>query len=75
MESELNRLVITLVFTRLLHEALFAASACTFYSEISLCNALLGRQPAMLPGLPVQDHEQQTETLDHIRTDYPPGKH
>eukprot|EP00959_Pyramimonas_sp_CCMP1952_P276708 5784120-Pyramimonas_sp.AAC.1 len=52
MEAELNRLDIPLVPTRLLHEALFAANAFTFYSEVSPCNALFGRQPAMLPDLP-----------------------
>eukprot|EP00959_Pyramimonas_sp_CCMP1952_P312792 6547478-Pyramimonas_sp.AAC.1 len=53
MEAELNRL---------LHEALFAANAFIFYNEVSPCNALVGRQPAMLPDLPVLDHEQPTET-------------
>eukprot|EP00959_Pyramimonas_sp_CCMP1952_P134719 2819395-Pyramimonas_sp.AAC.1 len=48
METELNSLDIPLVFTRLLHDALFAASAFTFYSEVSPCNALFGRQPAIL---------------------------
>eukprot|EP00959_Pyramimonas_sp_CCMP1952_P094330 1973169-Pyramimonas_sp.AAC.1 len=67
MEAELNRLDIPLVFTRLLHEALFAASAFTSYSEVSPYNALFGRQPAMLPDLPVSDHEQPTETSDHSR--------
>eukprot|EP00959_Pyramimonas_sp_CCMP1952_P017549 372401-Pyramimonas_sp.AAC.1 len=52
MEAELNRLDIPPVFTRLLHEALFAANAFTFYSEVSPYNALIGRQPAMLPDLP-----------------------
>eukprot|EP00959_Pyramimonas_sp_CCMP1952_P051106 1067978-Pyramimonas_sp.AAC.1 len=52
MEAELNRLDILLVFARLLHEALFAASAFTFYSEVSPYNALFERQPAMLPDLP-----------------------
>eukprot|EP00959_Pyramimonas_sp_CCMP1952_P418321 8763520-Pyramimonas_sp.AAC.1 len=33
MEAELNRLDIPLVFARLLHEALFAANAFTFYDE------------------------------------------
>eukprot|EP00959_Pyramimonas_sp_CCMP1952_P264218 5525189-Pyramimonas_sp.AAC.1 len=42
---------VPLVFTRLLHEALLAASAFTFYSE-----------PAVLRDLPVLDHEQSTET-------------
>eukprot|EP00959_Pyramimonas_sp_CCMP1952_P090022 1884499-Pyramimonas_sp.AAC.1 len=32
METELKWLVIPLVFTRLLHAALFAANAFTFYS-------------------------------------------
>eukprot|EP00959_Pyramimonas_sp_CCMP1952_P399101 8362819-Pyramimonas_sp.AAC.1 len=67
MEAELNRLDIPLVFTRLLHEALFAASAFTFYNDVSPCNALFGRQPAMIPDLPVLDHEQATETSDHSR--------
>eukprot|EP00959_Pyramimonas_sp_CCMP1952_P043375 907209-Pyramimonas_sp.AAC.1 len=52
VEAELNRLYIPLVFTRLLHEASCAANALTFYNEVSPCNALLGRQPAMLPDLP-----------------------
>eukprot|EP00959_Pyramimonas_sp_CCMP1952_P223383 4670170-Pyramimonas_sp.AAC.1 len=52
MEAELNMLDIPLVFTRLLHEALSAASAFTFYNEVSPYNALFGRQPAMLPDLP-----------------------
>eukprot|EP00959_Pyramimonas_sp_CCMP1952_P468905 9494020-Pyramimonas_sp.AAC.1 len=56
-----------LVFTRLLREALFAASALTFYDEVSPCNALCGRQPAMLPVLPVLDPEQPTKTSDHSR--------
>eukprot|EP00959_Pyramimonas_sp_CCMP1952_P316973 6634629-Pyramimonas_sp.AAC.1 len=33
MEAELSRLDIPLVFTRLMHEALFTASALTFYNE------------------------------------------
>eukprot|EP00959_Pyramimonas_sp_CCMP1952_P367983 7708455-Pyramimonas_sp.AAC.1 len=65
MEAERNRLDIPLVFTRLLHEALFAASAFTFYNEVTPYNALFGRQPAVLPDLPVLDHEQPTETSDH----------
>eukprot|EP00959_Pyramimonas_sp_CCMP1952_P184503 3858182-Pyramimonas_sp.AAC.1 len=64
MEAELNRLDIPLAFTRLLHEALFAANAVTFYNEVSPYNALFGRQPATLPDLPVLDHEQPTETSD-----------
>eukprot|EP00959_Pyramimonas_sp_CCMP1952_P169065 3531740-Pyramimonas_sp.AAC.1 len=68
MEAELSILEdIPLVFTRLLHGALFAAHAFTFYSEVSPCNALFGRQPAMLPDLPVLDREQPTETSDHSR--------
>eukprot|EP00959_Pyramimonas_sp_CCMP1952_P255376 5333958-Pyramimonas_sp.AAC.1 len=67
MDAELNRLDISLVFTRLLHEALFAASAFTFYSEMSPYKALLGRQAGMLPDWPVLDHEQPTETSDHSR--------
>eukprot|EP00959_Pyramimonas_sp_CCMP1952_P115768 2420585-Pyramimonas_sp.AAC.1 len=67
MEAELNRLDIPLVFARLLHEALFAANAFTFYSEVSPCNALFGRQPAMRPELPVLDHEQSTETSGQSR--------
>eukprot|EP00959_Pyramimonas_sp_CCMP1952_P316342 6621365-Pyramimonas_sp.AAC.1 len=67
MEAELNRLDIPLVFTRPLHEALFAANAFTFYNEVSPYNALFGRQPAMLPDLPVLDHDQPTETSDHSR--------
>eukprot|EP00959_Pyramimonas_sp_CCMP1952_P088164 1844455-Pyramimonas_sp.AAC.1 len=47
--------------------ALFAANALTFYNEVSPYNALFGRQPAMLPDLPVLDHKQPTETLDHSR--------
>eukprot|EP00959_Pyramimonas_sp_CCMP1952_P120197 2513186-Pyramimonas_sp.AAC.1 len=42
-------------------------SAFTSYSEVSPYNALFGRQPAMLPDLPVLDHEQPTETSDHSR--------
>eukprot|EP00959_Pyramimonas_sp_CCMP1952_P433215 9071918-Pyramimonas_sp.AAC.1 len=61
IEAELNRLDVPLVFTRLLHEALFVASAFTFYIEVSPYSALFGRQPAMLPDLPVLDHEQPTE--------------
>eukprot|EP00959_Pyramimonas_sp_CCMP1952_P133655 2794831-Pyramimonas_sp.AAC.1 len=67
MEAELNRLGLPLVFTRLLHEALFAASAFTFYGEVSPCNAPFGRQPAILPDLPVLDHELSTKTSDHSR--------
>eukprot|EP00959_Pyramimonas_sp_CCMP1952_P128956 2696848-Pyramimonas_sp.AAC.1 len=67
MEAESNRLDRPLVFTRLLHEALFAASAFTFYDEVSPNNALFGRQPAMLPDLPVLYREQLTETSDHSR--------
>ena len=65
MEAELQRLDIPLVFTRLLHEALFACSAFTFFNEVSPYNAMFGRQPAMLPDFPVLDHEQETETSDH----------
>eukprot|EP00959_Pyramimonas_sp_CCMP1952_P110220 2306014-Pyramimonas_sp.AAC.1 len=61
MEAELNRLDIPLVSTRLLHDVLFAADAFTFDSEVSPYSALFGRQPAMLPDLPVLDHEQQTK--------------
>eukprot|EP00959_Pyramimonas_sp_CCMP1952_P191659 4007698-Pyramimonas_sp.AAC.1 len=32
-----------------------------------LHNASFGRQSAMLPDLPVLDHEQPTETSDHSR--------
>eukprot|EP00959_Pyramimonas_sp_CCMP1952_P116943 2444386-Pyramimonas_sp.AAC.1 len=67
VEAELNRLDMPLVFTRLLHEALVAASAFTFYDEVSPYNALFGRRPATLPDLPVLDHEQPTETSDHSR--------
>eukprot|EP00959_Pyramimonas_sp_CCMP1952_P008277 173024-Pyramimonas_sp.AAC.2 len=67
MEAEPNRLDILLVFTRLLHEALFAASAFTFYSEVSPCDALSGRPPATPPVLPVLGHERPTETSDHSR--------
>eukprot|EP00959_Pyramimonas_sp_CCMP1952_P081766 1707984-Pyramimonas_sp.AAC.1 len=49
IEAELNRLDTPLVFTRLLHETLFAADAFTFYDEVSPCNALFGRRPAMPP--------------------------
>eukprot|EP00959_Pyramimonas_sp_CCMP1952_P307211 6430110-Pyramimonas_sp.AAC.1 len=38
-----------------------------FYNEVSPCNALSGRQPAMLPDLLVLDHEQPMETSDHSR--------
>eukprot|EP00959_Pyramimonas_sp_CCMP1952_P403969 8464786-Pyramimonas_sp.AAC.1 len=55
MEAELNRLDTPFVSTRLLHQALFAASAFTFYSEVSPCSALFGRQPATLPDLPILD--------------------
>eukprot|EP00959_Pyramimonas_sp_CCMP1952_P439508 9200934-Pyramimonas_sp.AAC.1 len=44
MEFALNRLDIPTVFTRLLHEALFAASAFTFCSEVSPSGALFGRR-------------------------------
>eukprot|EP00959_Pyramimonas_sp_CCMP1952_P195929 4096491-Pyramimonas_sp.AAC.1 len=64
MEAELNLLDIPLVFTRLLHETLFAANAFTICNEVS---PLFGRQPAMLPDLPVLDHEQPTETSYHSR--------
>eukprot|EP00959_Pyramimonas_sp_CCMP1952_P120283 2515257-Pyramimonas_sp.AAC.1 len=67
MEAELNRLDIPLVFTRLLHEALFAASAFTFYNEVSPYSAVFGWRPAMVPDLPVLDHEQSTETSEHSR--------
>eukprot|EP00959_Pyramimonas_sp_CCMP1952_P369503 7739648-Pyramimonas_sp.AAC.1 len=56
---------IPLMLTRLLHEALFAANALTFYNEVVPYSALFGRQPAMLPDLPVLDHEKPTETSDH----------
>eukprot|EP00959_Pyramimonas_sp_CCMP1952_P193004 4035859-Pyramimonas_sp.AAC.1 len=36
-------------------------------TRLSTCTALFGRQPAMLPDLPVLDHEQQTETSDRSR--------
>eukprot|EP00959_Pyramimonas_sp_CCMP1952_P341798 7160071-Pyramimonas_sp.AAC.1 len=67
MEAGLNSLDISLELTRLLHETLFAAKAFTFYSEVSPCIALFGRQPAMLPYLPVLHHEQPTETSHHFR--------
>ena len=67
MEEDLKRHDIPLVFTRLLHEAMFASNAFTFYNGVSPYNALYGRQPAMLPDLPVLDHEQETETSDHTR--------
>eukprot|EP00959_Pyramimonas_sp_CCMP1952_P159727 3340740-Pyramimonas_sp.AAC.1 len=67
MEAELNRLDIPLMFTRLLHEALFTASAFTFYDEVSPYSALFGRQPALLPDLPVLDHEQPMEASDRFR--------
>eukprot|EP00959_Pyramimonas_sp_CCMP1952_P030145 632188-Pyramimonas_sp.AAC.1 len=76
MEAQLNRLDIPLVLTRLRHEALFAAGAFTFDNEVSPCNALFGREPAMLPDLLVLDHEQQTETIDFSREQiYPQAKH
>eukprot|EP00959_Pyramimonas_sp_CCMP1952_P055757 1165178-Pyramimonas_sp.AAC.1 len=55
------------VSTRLLHEALFAANAFTFYDEVSPDDALFGRRPAMLPDLPILDRERPTETVDHSR--------
>eukprot|EP00959_Pyramimonas_sp_CCMP1952_P239975 5014976-Pyramimonas_sp.AAC.1 len=64
MEVELNRLDIPPVFTRLLHEAAFAANAFTFYKEV-YPYTLRGRQLAMLSDLPILDHEQPTETSDH----------
>eukprot|EP00959_Pyramimonas_sp_CCMP1952_P136975 2866239-Pyramimonas_sp.AAC.1 len=67
MEAEVNRLDVPLVFTRLLHEVLFATNASTFYNEVSPYNALFGWQPAVLPDLPVLDQEQPTETSDHSR--------
>eukprot|EP00959_Pyramimonas_sp_CCMP1952_P231398 4836783-Pyramimonas_sp.AAC.1 len=67
MEAKLNRLDMPLTLTRLLHEALFAANAFTFFNEVSPCKALFGRQLAMLLDLPVLDHGQQTETSDHTR--------
>eukprot|EP00959_Pyramimonas_sp_CCMP1952_P349565 7324336-Pyramimonas_sp.AAC.1 len=67
MVAQLHRLDIPLVFTQLLHEAWFAANAFTFYSEVSPYSALFGRPPAMLPDLPVLDHEQPTEASDHSR--------
>eukprot|EP00959_Pyramimonas_sp_CCMP1952_P208360 4358636-Pyramimonas_sp.AAC.1 len=67
MEADLNRLDIPLVSTRLLHEALFAARAFTFYDEVSPYNALSERQPAMLPDLPVLDRDQSTEPPGHSR--------
>eukprot|EP00959_Pyramimonas_sp_CCMP1952_P127646 2669886-Pyramimonas_sp.AAC.1 len=67
MEAELSRLDIPLVFTRLLYEAFIAANEFTFYDEVSPCNSLFGRQPAMLPDLPILGHEQPTETSDRSR--------
>eukprot|EP00959_Pyramimonas_sp_CCMP1952_P156478 3272627-Pyramimonas_sp.AAC.1 len=67
MGTELKRLDIPLVFTRLLQEALAAANAFTFYEEVSPCSALLRRQPAMLPDWPALDHEQPIETSDRSR--------
>eukprot|EP00959_Pyramimonas_sp_CCMP1952_P247320 5169994-Pyramimonas_sp.AAC.1 len=67
METELKRLDITLMFTRLLHAASFAANAFADYSEVSPCSALFGWQPGVFPDLPVLDHEQPTETSDHSR--------
>eukprot|EP00959_Pyramimonas_sp_CCMP1952_P216358 4525183-Pyramimonas_sp.AAC.1 len=49
MDSDFNRLDIPLVFTRLLHEALFAADSFTFYSEVYRCNVLFGRQHGNAP--------------------------
>eukprot|EP00959_Pyramimonas_sp_CCMP1952_P382662 8018310-Pyramimonas_sp.AAC.1 len=42
MKTPRARLNISLVFTRLLHEAMFAAEAFIFYDEVSPCNALIG---------------------------------
>ena len=67
MEEDLKRPYIPLVIPRLLHEAMFASRAFTFYNGVSPYNALYGRQPAMLPDLPVPDHEQETETTGHSR--------
>ena len=67
MEEDLKRHDIPLVFTRLLHEVMFASNAFTFYNGVSPYNALYGRQPAMLHDLPALDHEQETETSDHTR--------
>ena len=67
MEEDLKRQYIPLVIPRLLHEAMFASSAFTFYNGVSPYSALYGRQPAMLPDLPVPDREQETETTDHSR--------
>eukprot|EP00959_Pyramimonas_sp_CCMP1952_P045594 952572-Pyramimonas_sp.AAC.1 len=67
MDTELKRLDIPLMFTRLLHEALFAANALISYNGVSPYIALFGRQPGMSPDLPVLDHEQPTETSDHSR--------
>eukprot|EP00959_Pyramimonas_sp_CCMP1952_P104316 2180212-Pyramimonas_sp.AAC.1 len=67
METELKRFDIPFVFTRLLHESLFAVNAFTFYGEVFPYSALFGRQLAMLPDLPALDHEQPTETPGHSR--------
>lgn len=67
METAVKRLYILLVFTRLLHEALFAANVFTFCNEVSPRSAMFGRQTTMLPDLSVLDHEQPTETADHSR--------
>eukprot|EP00959_Pyramimonas_sp_CCMP1952_P277733 5805510-Pyramimonas_sp.AAC.1 len=67
VEAELDRLAMPLVFARLLHEALFAASALTFCNGASACNALFGRQPSMLPDLSVLEREQQMGASDISR--------
>eukprot|EP00959_Pyramimonas_sp_CCMP1952_P012892 272661-Pyramimonas_sp.AAC.1 len=67
METGVKKLDIPRAFTRLLHEALFAANPSTFFNELPPYISLFGRQPAMLPDLPVLDREQPTETSDNFR--------
>eukprot|EP00959_Pyramimonas_sp_CCMP1952_P125555 2625345-Pyramimonas_sp.AAC.1 len=47
--------------------ALFAADAFTYYKEVSPCSSLFGRQPAMLPDLPILEHVLPMEMSDHSR--------
>eukprot|EP00959_Pyramimonas_sp_CCMP1952_P119796 2504812-Pyramimonas_sp.AAC.1 len=67
MEAELIRLDAPLMFTQLLYDALVAAIALTFLTEVPRCDAPFGRHLAMSPAFLVPDHERQTETSDHSR--------
>eukprot|EP00959_Pyramimonas_sp_CCMP1952_P130493 2728769-Pyramimonas_sp.AAC.2 len=64
MRARQQRATTIEAINRLLRHQLHVVEA-ELNSKVSPCNALIGRQPAMLPDLPVLDHEQPTGTSDH----------